>query len=549
MLQQRSSLSSPLVSRSVPVQSFPGRVFVKCVFGLVLLALLLEGVVMVLMVQKGSPSSNLQSHGLSNVLRREQASFASDNNNQVLEEDAVTSNEVTASLSPTRSIEENQSANVIFEEDARAKDSTMTESMATMEPVDLRDRVESWFDARRNRWVSDSLTYMHTLLKHKGYAKRWAPPQPAEKRAKKVCIAMLLNERALPYEYMLMTSLLQGNDRQSILNDTELHLLNCERRESHSYNRLESLRKLPVVQVHDMPKRRGDPDGNYDKLVFNQFEDYRDALRICYESGAEWTVVLESDAYLVRNFVEILEKVVFDELSDKREETGWIALYDPSPMQIPPEMNFETSQDSAAKLNDIPVNFKLSGSYKCYGNIAKAFPRETLAKALEFVDGEPETAMDSFITCAYLNHYHLKGMVVRPSLVQHSGFRASTHVMVPSHLDYVDHEFVERPQWKSRYQLVHRPDYLGCFQDRGVMRAMSIHAFEIGQAEPDSCIAECRKRDQSFAGIQNGEECWCGDQYQRHGVLSHTDCNMPCKVNAKLFGCGGAYTLSVFSVH
>jgi len=49
-----------------------------------------------------------------------------------------------------------------------------------------------------------------------------------------------------------------------------------------------------------------------------------------------------------------------------------------------------------------------------------------------------------------------------------------------------------------------------------------------------------------YAGVQNGNQCFCGNSYGRYGVKSESDCNKKCSGNADQI-CGGSWRNNVYS--
>jgi hypothetical protein len=52
------------------------------------------------------------------------------------------------------------------------------------------------------------------------------------------------------------------------------------------------------------------------------------------------------------------------------------------------------------------------------------------------------------------------------------------------------------------------------------------------------CKNSCYRRAYSFAGLQEGNQCWCSNYVAGEGAKSQTDCNIPCTGN-KTEICGG----------
>lgn len=58
----------------------------------------------------------------------------------------------------------------------------------------------------------------------------------------------------------------------------------------------------------------------------------------------------------------------------------------------------------------------------------------------------------------------------------------------------------------------------------------------------------CDERGHSLAAVQNGNECWCGDESQAVNVtlVEKARCDVPCAAQPGEM-CGGAVTLSVYT--
>ena len=66
---------------------------------------------------------------------------------------------------------------------------------------------------------------------------------------------------------------------------------------------------------------------------------------------------------------------------------------------------------------------------------------------------------------------------------------------------------------------------------------------------PASCTAQCAAQGFSFAGIEYGDECYCGTGFQGNTVppaANPSECNMPCTGNSAI-NCGGAWRMQIYS--
>lgn len=403
------------------------------------------------------------------------------------------------------------------------------------------DPLQLWMDNRRNRWLFESISYIDKLSKNEDEKKLWRRSPSDNPKPPRICMAVLANKRSLPFELMLVSSLMKGNDHVDLLDQVqELHVLNCERR-NESYPAMDTLRQIPFVTVHDMPVRRGHPK-SYSDLVKNQYDDYGDALKICAGSGAEWNIIFEADSYVSKHFLENFNRITSSWTEEKIAQTGWLSLYTGSWAKVPPEMDIETRSDYASMDIETPTEYSLRGYWECYGNIAKAYHTKHMDAILKWVSHEFVTAMDTWITCAMLSNMTLVASSVFPSLVQHSGFGQSTHSTINNHVPIADFSFVEKPA--SNKVISNRNDYVGCFSDHNTWRAMDEMKHDRVDTI-DECMSYCSGLDYQYAGLQWGGECWCGSQYSKYGERWASVCNMDC-TNDSSGSCGGILTLSVY---
>ncbi len=50
-----------------------------------------------------------------------------------------------------------------------------------------------------------------------------------------------------------------------------------------------------------------------------------------------------------------------------------------------------------------------------------------------------------------------------------------------------------------------------------------------------------------YAGLQNSNQCFCGNSYGEHGAAPIEDCKSECKGNSEQI-CGGSWRNSIYSV-
>jgi hypothetical protein len=100
------------------------------------------------------------------------------------------------------------------------------------------------------------------------------------------------------------------------------------------------------------------------------------------------------------------------------------------------------------------------------------------------------------------------------------------------------------------------PTYVGCYKD-GPKRDLPVNAGDLkggvgkNTDSPANCAQECRTkmggRMPKFIGLQDGDNCFCGNTYGSYG--NATNCNMPCPPPNKNIVCGGAEANSIYDTH
>lgn len=87
-------------------------------------------------------------------------------------------------------------------------------------------------------------------------------------------------------------------------------------------------------------------------------------------------------------------------------------------------------------------------------------------------------------------------------------------------------------------------DDLGCFRDKLTERDLGFYASIVNKH--GDCLKQCRLLRLPFAGLQAGNECWCGRSFGLHGQAPPTDCNLTCPIGPAQ--CGGIFRNQVFAV-
>ncbi|ETS81740.1 hypothetical protein PFICI_06742 [Pestalotiopsis fici W106-1] len=91
---------------------------------------------------------------------------------------------------------------------------------------------------------------------------------------------------------------------------------------------------------------------------------------------------------------------------------------------------------------------------------------------------------------------------------------------------------------------------LGCYgeEDPRVLRNLLSVSYGRGNVTHQNCIDTCNRGGYSYAGVENGEECWCDDIINPPGDLASdgsAGCNKACTGNADET-CGGLARLEIF---
>jgi len=86
--------------------------------------------------------------------------------------------------------------------------------------------------------------------------------------------------------------------------------------------------------------------------------------------------------------------------------------------------------------------------------------------------------------------------------------------------------------------------YLGCYNDQS-SRDLSYEATLTSSLTVEGCISACAGYD--YAGVQDGNQCFCGDTYGKYGSAGPNACSMACQGDNTQI-CGGAWLNSVYKV-
>ncbi|KAF8738930.1 Copper radical oxidase, partial [Rhizoctonia solani] len=77
-------------------------------------------------------------------------------------------------------------------------------------------------------------------------------------------------------------------------------------------------------------------------------------------------------------------------------------------------------------------------------------------------------------------------------------------------------------------------------------RVLDEYSFTDGSSmSPATCIAACAQRNFVLAGVENGNECYCGNTIKQAYPTKDSDCRVPCSGDDAQF-CGGGWRLMVY---
>ena len=76
-------------------------------------------------------------------------------------------------------------------------------------------------------------------------------------------------------------------------------------------------------------------------------------------------------------------------------------------------------------------------------------------------------------------------------------------------------------------------------------RDLPVNAFIGANAKVETCVSACSTY--SYIGLQNGDECYCGNSYGFYGNISDSDCSEPCAGDGSQ-NCGGTLKNSIYFV-
>lgn len=89
--------------------------------------------------------------------------------------------------------------------------------------------------------------------------------------------------------------------------------------------------------------------------------------------------------------------------------------------------------------------------------------------------------------------------------------------------------------------------YKGCFQDTSNPRGLSSYVWSSDSMTKEACRSSCKELGPyTLAGVQNGNQCYCGNAWAAGKILPDSSCSTPCKGNTTTT-CGGSMTSAVYN--
>lgn len=89
--------------------------------------------------------------------------------------------------------------------------------------------------------------------------------------------------------------------------------------------------------------------------------------------------------------------------------------------------------------------------------------------------------------------------------------------------------------------------YQGCFVDESTRDLPYLVYSGVSTNTQENCAGLCAASGFSYAGVQAGSQCFCGNTYGRYGSTWISSCNYGCTGNLNEF-CGGSWLNSVYYV-
>ena len=88
-------------------------------------------------------------------------------------------------------------------------------------------------------------------------------------------------------------------------------------------------------------------------------------------------------------------------------------------------------------------------------------------------------------------------------------------------------------------------EYVGCYKDAATRAMVGLHTIDQHLNNLGHCADTCV--GYQYLGLQNGNECFCGNEYDTHGSADESDCDKECTGDRTTM-CGGAWRSSVYNI-
>jgi hypothetical protein len=95
--------------------------------------------------------------------------------------------------------------------------------------------------------------------------------------------------------------------------------------------------------------------------------------------------------------------------------------------------------------------------------------------------------------------------------------------------------------------------YVGCFRDQGDPapgtqgRDLAGEVQVMGNLTITACAQHCASRGFAYAGLQFGNQCFCGNTYGKYGADIDSECNMPCAGDPRQM-CGATWHNAIYKM-
>jgi hypothetical protein len=117
----------------------------------------------------------------------------------------------------------------------------------------------------------------------------------------------------------------------------------------------------------------------------------------------------------------------------------------------------------------------------------------------------------------------------------------SSRLSVYNYTAYVPPQLVPSVNAVKTYKLQ------GCYTEPNGARALPSYSFSNSTAmTAEYCVSGCQQKGYSWAGMEYGQECWCGNALNANSAkVADGQCNMLCPGNKREY-CGAGSRLAVY---